>query len=107
MVVLYFKERGHEVTGFSRRPISYARNILGDALNEEDVRAALFADDFDAVVNCIGLLNQFAESDKAGAVFLNGYLPHRIASWLANCKTRLVHMSTDCVFAGNTGPYTE
>ena len=107
MVVLYFKERGHEVTGFSRRPISYARNILGDALNEEDVRAALFADDFDAVVNCIGLLNQFAESDKAGAVFLNGYLPHRIASWLANRKTRLVHMSTDCVFAGNTGPYTE
>ena len=107
MVALYFKERGHEVTGFSRRPISYARNILGDALNEEDVRAALFADDFDAVVNCIGLLNQFAESDKAGAVFLNGYLPHRIASWLANCKTRLVHMSTDCVFAGNTGPYTE
>lgn len=41
------------------------------------------------------------------AVMLNGYLPHFIADCLKDKKTRLIHMSTDCVFAGNTGPYYE
>ncbi len=38
---------------------------------------------------------------------LNGYLPHFIADTLRDSKTKLIHMSTDCVFAGNTGPYYE
>lgn len=107
IITLYFKEQGFDVTGFSRRPISYCKNVLGDAMNPENVKRAILSDDFDTVINAIGILNQFAEENKSAAVMLNGYLPHFIADTLRNNKTRLIHMSTDCVFAGNTGPYFE
>ena len=107
IITLYFKEQGYDVTGFTRRPVSYCRNILGDAMNVADIKAALNSDNYDIVINCIGILNQFAEENKADAVFLNGFLPHYVADTLRNSKTKLIHMSTDCVFAGNTGPYYE
>lgn len=107
IITLYFKEQGYDVTGFTRKPISYCRNILGDATKPEDVMCAILSDDFDVIINCIGILNQFAEENKSKAVMLNGYLPHFIADTLRDRNTRLIHMSTDCVFAGNTGPYYE
>lgn len=107
IITLFFKEHGYNVTGFTRRPISYCKNIIGDAANPADVEAALQSDDFDIVINAIGILNQCAEENKAMAVMLNGYLPHFIADSLKDKKARLIHVSTDCVFAGNTGPYYE
>lgn len=107
IITLYFKEQGYDVTGFTRRPISFCKNIIGDAMNPNDVKAAILSDDFDVVINAIGVLNQNAEDHKSMAVMLNGYLPHFIADTLRDSKTKLIHMSTDCVFAGNTGPYYE
>lgn len=107
IIALYFKEQGYDVTGFTRRPIDYCNNILGDATKPEDIKAALDSDDYDVVINAIGILNQFAEENKAQAVMLNGFLPHYVADTLRDRKTKLIHMSTDCVFAGNTGPYYE
>lgn len=107
MISLFFKERGYDVTGFARRVVPYCKSIIGDALSREDVKAVLETDDYDVVVNCIGILNQFAEDNPSIAVFLNGYLPHYLASLLREKNAKLIHMSTDCVFAGNSGPYTE
>lgn len=107
IITLYFKEQGYDVMGFTRRPILYCKNILGDASNPADVKAVLESVDFDIVINAIGILNQFAEENKSMAVMLNGYLPHFIADFLKDKNARLIHMSTDCVFAGNTGPYYE
>lgn len=107
IIALYFKERSYDVTGFTRRPIPYCKNIIGDAMKPEDVKIAIFSDNFEVVINAIGVLNQNAEDHKSMAVMLNGYLPHFIADTLRESKTKLIHMSTDCVFAGNTGPYYE
>ncbi len=107
LIALYFKEQGYDVTGFTRRPISYCKNIIGDATNIADIKSALESDDFDIIINAIGILNKNAEDNKSLAVLLNGFLPHYIADTLKDKKTRLIHMSTDCVFAGNTGPYYE
>lgn len=107
IITLFFKESGYDVTGFTRRPITYCKNILGDAMNPDDVKMAIYSDDFDVVINAIGVLNQNAEDHKSMAVMLNAYLPHFIADTLRDSKTKLIHMSTDCVFAGNTGPYYE
>lgn len=107
LITLYFKEQGYDVTAFTRKHIDYCKNILGNATSVDDIRKALISDDFDVVINCIGVLNQFAEENKSEAVFLNGFLPHFVADSLQNSKTKLIQMSTDCVFAGNTGPYYE
>lgn len=108
LISLYFQEQNYEVTGFARRQSPFlAHSIIGDASDIDSLKKYIFEGKYDAVINCIGLLNQFAEENKAMAVFLNGYLPHYLVEITKNMKTRIIHMSTDCVFAGNDGPYFE
>ena len=108
LISLYFKEQGHEVVGFARQQSELLDStIVGDASNMSFIKKTIDEGDFDAVINCIGLLNQFAEENKAMAVLLNGYLPHYLTEITKDTKTRIIHMSTDCVFAGNDGPYYE
>lgn len=107
VISIYLSEQGHDVTGFTRRPIDFVENITGDARNESLLETIINDGSYDVVINAIGILNQEAEAHKDTAVFLNGYLPHRLASLTEKTKTRVFHMSTDCVFAGNTGPYAE
>lgn len=62
----------------------------------------------DVVINCIGLVKQLAEADDPlVAIPINALLPHRLARLCAVAAARLIHMSTDCVFAGTRGMYTE
>ena len=58
---------------------------------------------FDSIINCIGILNEFANMNKSLAVFLNSYLPHFLTEATANTDTQVIHMSTDCVFSGLKG----
>ena len=103
----YFKEQGHEVTGFTTTKVNYCKNIVGDALDRDDFKQALRSDDYDAVINCIGLLNQNADNNPDMAIYLNSYLPHYVVKQLENTKTKFIQMSTDCVFSGKTGVYKE
>ncbi len=108
LISLYFQEQNYEVTGFARQQSPFlAHSIIGDASDMDLLKKYISEGEYDAVINCIGLLNQFAEENKAMAVLLNGYLPHYLAEITKNMKTRIIHMSTDCVFAGNDGPYFE
>lgn len=106
-IALYFKEQGHQVISYSRSPFNFSDNIIGNVFDTEKFKTVLLDGQYDAVINCIGILNQDAENNISKAVYLNAYLPHLIADTLRHTKTKLVHMSTDCVFAGNTGPYFE
>jgi dTDP-4-dehydrorhamnose reductase len=60
------------------------------------------------VINCIGLVKQLAEADDPlAAIPINALLPHRVARLCDVAGARLIHMSTDCVFAGTRGMYSE
>lgn len=107
LITLYFKEQGYNVTAYSMQPFPYCNNIIGNALETENFKNMLLEGDYDAVINCIGILNQVAEDNQSLATYLNSYLPHLVADTLKDKKTKLIHMSTDCVFAGNSGPYYE
>ena len=108
LITIYFKEQGNYVVAYSQTPFSYCdKNIIGNAFETEKFKEMLLADDYDVVINCIGLLNQIADKNPDKAVFLNSYLPHLIVGTLKDRNTKLIHMSTDCIFAGNTGPYFE
>ena len=76
IIALYLKEQGYDVIGFARTTSKNVETIIGDAFNTELIKMSIDKHSFDTVINCIGMLNQFAEYDKASAAFLNGYLPH-------------------------------
>lgn len=106
-ISLYFIESGHDVTAFSRRKFEYCNNIIGDITDFEFLKKVVVEGDFDAVINAIGILNQDAENSKSMAVLINSYLPHFLSEITKGLKTKIVQMSTDCVFSGKTGNYSE
>lgn len=106
-ISLYMKEQGHEVVGFDRSKPMYVNGVSGDARDVDFMRKLITDGKFDTVINCIGILNQFAEENKALASFLNSYFPHFLADVTSNTDTQVIHMSTDCVFSGKRGEYTE
>ena len=62
----------------------------------------------DIVINCIGVVKQLASADDPlVAIPVNALLPHQLARACAAIGARLVHLSTDCVFSGRRGMYTE
>jgi dTDP-4-dehydrorhamnose reductase len=62
----------------------------------------------DVVLNCIGLIKQHSISKQhIDAVTINSLLPHQLASLCYKYNCKLIHFSTDCIFDGKKGMYTE
>ncbi len=60
------------------------------------------------VVNCIGIVKQIREAyDPITSTQLNALFPHLLARACRQRGSRLLHISTDCVFSGLRGPYSE
>lgn len=60
------------------------------------------------IVNCIGVVKQRAAAqDPVPSIAINSLLPHVLAETCAEWGGRLIHISTDCVFTGSRGSYTE
>jgi len=79
-----------------------------DAQQTSTVRSALLTVQPDVVVNCIGIVKQLPEAqDPALSIEINALLPHRLANLCAEVGAYLLHISTDCVFSGQQGDYTE
>ena len=79
-----------------------------DAVSPESFRK-LFADIRpDVVINCIGIIKQLpAANDPLTAIGINSLFPHQVAHLCKEYKCRLIHVSTDCVFSGKKGNYSE
>jgi dTDP-4-dehydrorhamnose reductase len=107
VISIYFKESGHNVTAFSRGKFEHFENIIGDITDFEILKKIVVSGQYDAIINAIGVLNQDAENNKTSAILLNSYLPHFLSELTRNTKTKVVHMSTDCVFSGKSGGYSE
>jgi dTDP-4-dehydrorhamnose reductase len=60
------------------------------------------------VLNCVGIVKQAAAaSDPVASISINSLFPHQLAQLTAKMGIRLIHFSTDCVFSGQKGSYTE
>ena len=60
------------------------------------------------VINCVGVVKQLEQSrDPLHMLPINSLLPHRLARLCAASGSRLIHISTDCVFSGKSGSYRE
>jgi dTDP-4-dehydrorhamnose reductase len=113
----YFGRRPDRCTVFGavrRRPARWPWSGLGtlvdsiDALDIDSVARALREARPQLVLNCIGVVKQLAAaSDPLTAIPVNSLFPHRLASLCRLAGARLVHVSTDCVFDGARGGYTE
>ena len=98
-------------------PVDYAGYRALDAV---DVRGGIDAQRIETVqqvlecvrphvaINAIGTVKQRAESkEPVTAIAVNALFPHQLAQLCRPLGARVVHFSTDCVFAGSRGNYRE
>jgi len=64
----------------------------------------------DVIINCVGLIPQrlsTREYTDGDFITLNSLLPHNLNTFTKNYNYELIHISTDCVFSGKEGNYSE
>ncbi|HKX28480.1 MAG TPA: SDR family oxidoreductase [Blastocatellia bacterium] len=88
-------QRGNVIDHFDAAETARARKILLDLRPQ-------------VIVNCVGLIKQRSEAkDAAANIALNALLPHQLAEICGEYGARLIQISTDCIFSGSRGNYTE
>jgi dTDP-4-dehydrorhamnose reductase len=79
-----------------------------DAYNINSVKRVIDEFNPEIVINCIGLIKQLPVSkEPLPVITLNSLFPHQVASICKESGSRMIHVSTDCVFDGTKGSYTE
>ena len=84
--------------------------VIGEvnANDLESVQRAIEIVQPEVVVNCIGIVKQQPlGNDPIACLTINALFPHRLANLCSVSDSRLIHISTDCVFDGAKGNYTE
>lgn len=79
-----------------------------DARNYFDLLAVIKDVRPNIIINCIGVLINESEKNPFTAISLNAYLPHALLQFCEDNNSKLIHISTDCVFSGDKqAPYVE
>ena len=97
----------YDVWGLARGVKPRKNLIKCDVFNTKKLDSIFAYNNFDVVINCIGILNKTAENNPELAIWVNSYFPQLLASLGKKYGYKLVHISTDCVFSGREGGYKE
>lgn len=89
-----------------RQPLN-EKSIICDVENQNSLISLFTKVRPDVVINCIGALVQKSESNPSSAIYLNALLPHILKNLCNSNDAKLIHVSTDCVFSGLKGSYSE
>lgn len=105
IVERYLKNKNFIIETLARNSADYCidienKNQLDKFFNSEKSNCNF-------VINCIGLLIADANKDPARAAYINSFFPHYLEQRYMTTATRVVHLSTDCVFDGVKGNYIE
>ena len=64
----------------------------------------------DIIINCIGITNKFSSEDPLIVqefIKINSLFPHQLYKLCSSLNIRLIHFSSDCIFSGQKGSYSE
>jgi len=105
----------YEVFGTYRNPNVLARfdangssKLIQFELNDSTVQLNEMLRKFrpDVIINALGITKHIEES-RENIVRVNSLFPHQLADLSSKFGIRLIHISTDCVFSGKKGMYSE
>lgn len=99
------KDASVKVYGTSRSSRN-PKTIYFDPLkNFEDLNSILINLKINVTINCIGVLNH--NKDEAQLFEINSLFPKKLELLLIETEIKIIHISTDCVFNGDKGNYSE
>ena len=84
------------------------KTIICDARNNKKFINTIKSISPTIIINCIGILIKGANLNPENAIYLNAYMPHMLMNLSDEINSKLIHISTDCVFSGEKKtPYNE
>lgn len=84
--------------------------ILNDLLDFEELEMKIKEIKPDILINCLGITNKIFRNDSKfieNYIYINSLFPHKLYQRCLDLNIRLIHFSTDCVFSGKKGFYSE
>ena len=96
----------YDVYGIARN-VEQTNRVFNLDVSDTEALIKIIDLQFDVVINCIGILNKDAEDNPHKAIWFNSYFPHYLEELTRNTETKIIHISTDCVFNGKKGRYAE
>jgi dTDP-4-dehydrorhamnose reductase len=106
VVSIFLKQEGNLVYNFAKYSI-LDNTIIGDIKDLNSINKIVSEGNFDYLINCTGILNKLTENNKYESIFVNSIFPHFLVNITSNMATKVIHLSTDCVFSGSKGNYNE
>lgn len=82
-------------------------SIIIDVTNDIKLNNIILKIKPDLIINCIGILIKKSNQDIKNSIYINSYLPHHLKELCDRINSKLIHISTDCVFDGIKGGYDE
>lgn len=101
------KTSGFNIVSVSRNTSRINPTVILDVTDFDSLKHLINTQNPEIIINCIGLLNETAENNPDQAILVNSYLPHYLEALTKDSKTKIIHISTDCVFSGKEGSYLE
>jgi len=103
----YLSKLGYNCTPYYHT--NCQNKLLIDAEDEENISGILkkIIFDYSFVINCIGVLVKESEENPEKAIRVNALFPRILERYTAGTGTKVIHLSTDCVFLGSLGGYRE
>jgi len=107
MITSYFKQKQDYNVFYTSKDINDKDGIYLDVTDSIKLEKIIDSIKPDVTINCIGILNENANNNPKLAFQINSLLPHQLVKLIERTNGKLIHISTDCVFLGTKGNYTE
>ncbi len=99
-VSAYFKSKGYSVVKISRNEF--------DIANDPMSKFEKYLDEVDVVINCAGVIKPtIAKNSIENVLKINSLFPRNLANVCEKKSIKCFHITTDCVYTGRKGKYTE
>ena len=106
LITTYLREQGFYVIGVSRSTASHSDEVMLDLRDFLVLERLVKESEAKMIVNCVGLLNEDADNNRYDSIVINSLLPLVLERITKELPTRVIQISTDCVFSGNKGSYS-
>lgn len=82
-------------------------SIIIDVTKEKRLNSIILKIKPDIIINCVGILIKGSNQNIKNSIYVNSYFPHLLKGLCDKINSKLIHISTDCVFNGKKGGYDE
>jgi len=104
----YFLNLGtYDIIGTAHKTRTKDSTVLLDVSNFKAVESIVKKEKPNYIVNAVGILIKGSMNSSSNAILINSYFPHFLVDISRKYGSKIIHISTDCVFSGNDGAYAE